>query len=87
MKVISSATMQPQGRPTEASVSAKESIRLAPSQKPPTYIMPMMQKTISTITGTSMSQMEARGVFCSSSSPRAPSSPCRAFSSALAIGP
>ena len=86
-KVIITATMLPQGSPTEASVSAKESTRLAPSQKPPTYIIPIMQKTISTITGISISQMEAPGTLCSSSLPREPTSPFRAFISALAMGP
>ena len=81
------AMMLPQGRPTDASVSAKESIRLAPDQKPPTYIMPMMQQMISTITGISISQMEAPLTDCSSSLPREPSSPFAARSSALAMGP
>ena len=67
--------MQPQGRPTEASVSAKESITLAPLQKPPTYIIPMMQKTIMVRTGSSISQTEARGLLSSDSLPREPSSP------------
>ena len=58
-KVMSRAMMQPQGRPTEALVFAKASIRPAPSQKPPAYIRPTMQNIISTITGMSISQMQA----------------------------
>ena len=73
---------EPHGSATDASVLPNASDRLpypsaAGSQKPPTYIMPVTQHTMSTSTGTSRSHIEARALVGVSSSPRLPSRPSR----------
>ena len=90
--VNTSATSEPQGRPTNASVlpnapTKSPATPLSGSQKPPTYIRPMMHMMIRTMMGMSISHRVALVLSTSSSLPREPRLPLSASSSLFAIGP